>query len=281
MEGAVPGQNVAEVNGYRREAYESGGIRRDVYRGGDGPVVLLLHELPALSYRTVQLANRIRDHGYRIVMPTLVGRIQNRKPANRAERLAMDAEVALVSIRLCISREFVAVLQRRTSPITSWILQLARDEAAAHGQRRVGVIGMCLSGGFALAAAIDPLVGVAVVSQPGLPFAFAPFGWIPGQAADLGLSEADRLRLVERKDDPEFCVRAFRYTTDRISPAARLERIERELAPGATYTRIPAERHAHSVLSDATDVPTDPSAKAAIDQALASVIATLDERLKP
>jgi dienelactone hydrolase len=164
--------------------------------------------------------------------------------------------------------------------VTDFLLELARVEAAAAGRSQVGVIGMCFSGGFALATAIDPVVGVAVVSQPALPFATGPLAWIPGQAADLGLSEPDRRQLVDRKSDPGLCVRAFRYDTDRIAPAARVERIERELAPAATLTRIPATRHAHSVLTDATDVPADPTTKPAIDAALASLIATLDERLK-
>ena len=45
------------------------------------------------------------------------------------------------------------------------------------------MIGMCFSGGFALATAIDPVVGVAVVSQPALPIAVGPIKLIPGQAA--------------------------------------------------------------------------------------------------
>lgn len=278
----MPRQNVAELNGYACEPFEYGGIRHDVYRGGDaGPVVLLLHEMPSFSYRTVQLANHIRDRGYRIVMPILVGGIRNQPYRGRAGALRMGADFGVNVVRFCMSWEFVGLLQHRTSPITSWLLQLARTEADGNGQRQVGVIGMCMSGGFALATAIDPVVGVAVVSQPAVPFASGPLRWIPGQAADLGLSEVDRLRLVDRKDDADFCVRAFRFTKDSIAPAERVARIEAELAPGATLTSIPSQtRAAHSVLTDATDVAKDPSTEAAIKAALASVIATLDERLK-
>jgi len=273
--------NVAERNGYTRQTFAAGGWRHDVYRGGDGPPVLLLHEMPSFSWRTVKLANHIRKHDYRIVMPILVGGIREGPLIGWRGGLALAREFSVATLKICISREFVALLQHRTSPVTDYLLALARAEAAESGRSKVGVIGMCLSGGFALATAIDPVVGVAVTSQPALPFAMGPLGRIPGQAADLGLSESDRLALVARRDDPDFCVRALRYDTDRIAPAARVERIERELAPGATLTRIPAVRPAHSVLTDATDSGPDPSAKPALEAALASVIATLDERLKP
>jgi dienelactone hydrolase len=273
--------NVAERNGYVCEPFSAAGWRHDVYRGGDGPAVLLLHEMPSFSWRTVKLANHIRAHGYRIVMPILVGGIRDEALGSWRGGLALAAEFSANAVRICVSREFVALLQHRTSPVRDFLLALARVEAAESGRPKVGVIGMCFSGGFALATAIDPVVGAAIASQPALPFAMGPLGWIPGQAADLGLSESDRLALVGRRDDPDFCVRALRYDTDRIAPAARVERIERELAPGATLIRIPARLPAHSVLTDATDTGPDPSAGPAIKAALASVIATLDERLKP
>jgi dienelactone hydrolase len=277
----VPGPDVAERNGYACQPFAAAGWSHDVYRGGEGPAILLLHEMPSFSWRTVRLANYIRDHGYRIVMPILVGGIREGPIGGLRGGLTLAAEFTVNAAKICISREFVALLQHRTSPVTDYLLALARAEADASGRPKVGVIGMCFSGGFALATAIDPVVGVAVASQPALPFAMGPLGLIPGQAADLGLSESDRLALVARKDDPSLCVRAFRFTNDRIAPAARVERIERELSPGATLTPIAsADPAAHSVLTDATDVPKDPSTKAAIDMALASVIATLDERLK-
>jgi hypothetical protein len=101
---------------------------------------------------------------------------------------------------------------------------------------------------------------------------------IPGQAADLGMSDADHRRLVDRKDDPDFCVRALRYETDWIAPRARVERIREELGPAATLTWIPGR--GHPVLSDATDGTPRTSARRELDEALATVIATLDERLK-
>jgi dienelactone hydrolase len=273
--------NVAENNGYRCQPFEAGGISHDVYRGGEsGPVVLLLHEMPSFSWRKVRLANHIRDQGYRIVMPILVGGIRE-KPVGRVRKrvavLGAGLEFGVNLAKVCVSSQFVALLQGRTSPITVWLLELARAEAASHGQRQVGVIGMCFSGGFALAAAIDPVVGVAVVSQPALPFAVGPMKLIPGQAADLGLSKPDHDRLIGRMAEPDLCVRLFRYESDSIAPRARVQRIRDELGPAATLTLIPGR--GHPVLSNATDGEPH-GERADLDAALASVVATLDERLK-
>ena len=270
--------DAAERAGYVRQRFEAVGIAHHVYRGGDGPPVVLLHELPSISARTIALADHLRVRGFRMVMQALVGGVLD-EPTTIGRKAAVLAAFGTSTARLCVSWQFVALLQRRTSPITGWLLELARHEARAAGRPRVGVIGMCLTGGFALAAAIDPVVGVAVASQPSLPFAMGPFGWIPGQAADPGVSPADFDRLRRRRDEGDLCVRAFRYSTDRIAPARRMERLARDLAPALVYTPIPAERHAHAVLTDAVVGSPDPSAQPAVEAALESVVAVLRERL--
>jgi hypothetical protein len=94
------------------------------------------------------------------------------------------------------------------------------------------------------------------------------------------MSPRDLDRLRARRTDEDLCIRAFRYDTDRLCPAERVARIERELAPAATVTRIPATRPAHSVLTDATDCGPDPDARPSLQAALAALMTTLDERLK-
>ena len=188
--------NAAEREGYQRERFEAVGIAHDVYRAGDGPTVILLHELPSISWRTVKLAEHIRKRGFRVVMPALVGGVID-EPTTPLRKAQLGAAFVTSTLRLCISWQFVALLQRRTSPITGWLLALARDEARLSGRPKVGVIGMCLTGGFALGMAIDPVVGVAVSSQPSLPFAMKAFGKIPGQVDGPG-SLARRLRPSDR-----------------------------------------------------------------------------------
>ena len=55
-------------------------------------------------------------------------------------------------------------------PFSRWLRALAADLAARTPGPGVGVIGMCFTGGFALAAAVDDSVLASVLSQPSLPF---------------------------------------------------------------------------------------------------------------
>jgi dienelactone hydrolase len=271
-------QDAAERAGYVREDFDAVGIRHPVYRAGDGPAVILLHELPSISWRTVKLAEHIRKQGFRVVMPALIGGVCD-EPNTPIRKAKLGLAFVKSTARLCISWQFVALLQRRTSPITGWLLALAREEARTSKRPKVGVIGMCLSGGFALGMAIDPIVGVAVSSQPALPFAMKAFGKIPGQVTDPGVSPADYDRLIARREDPDFCVRAFRYTTDEIAPLERVERLARDLAPGLIFEPITAKKKAHSVLTDATDKGPDQEAQKRVEAALERVMTLLGERL--
>jgi dienelactone hydrolase len=276
--------DAAERAGYRRERFEAGGIRHYVWRGGEGPAVLLLHEMPSISWRTLALADVIRERGYRVAMPGFVNSVRA-KPTSPLETVAMTAEYARNAVALCVSWQFVVLTQKRTSPIASWLQALARHEQAASGHPLVGVIGMCFSGGFALATAIDPAVGLAVASQPALPFGMGVFGRLPGQAADAGISPVDLDRLAARAEGGEVCVRAYRYSNDKIAPRERIDVLVERLGPAITFIPIelgPDDPMSHPVLTDAATVDGDgttPAHKA--QMALDDLLAVLEERLKP
>ncbi len=81
-------------------------------------------------------------------------------------------------------------------PVARYLRALARDLNERTPGKGVGVIGMCFTGGFALAAAVDDSVLAPVMSQPSLPFPLTP-----AQRRDPGLSEKELQRVVQRATD--------------------------------------------------------------------------------
>ena len=65
-----------------------------------------------------------------------------------------------------------------TSPVAGWLRSLARDLHAELGGPGVGALGMCFTGGFALAMMVDdavaaPVPGAALDAVRGLPLPVA------------------------------------------------------------------------------------------------------------
>jgi dienelactone hydrolase len=56
-------------------ALTSGGhkITHDVYARGDGPVVVIIQELPGIGQETLALAERFVARGYKVYLPHLFG----------------------------------------------------------------------------------------------------------------------------------------------------------------------------------------------------------------
>lgn len=56
-----------------------------------------------------------------------------------------------VIARLCVSRDFALLATGRTTPLAGWLRDLARTLHDELGGPGVGAVGMCVTGGFALA----------------------------------------------------------------------------------------------------------------------------------
>jgi dienelactone hydrolase len=170
----------------------------------------------------------------------------------------------------CVSREFASWALNRTSPVIEWLRALARDLHEQCGGPGVGAIGMCFTGGFALAMAVDDTMLAPVLSQPSLPF---PVGG--ARKRSLGLSDADLDKVAART---ELCVLAMRFTNDKAVPQERFDHlrevfgdrliaIEIENRPGRENPHhIP--KMAHSVVTEhLVDEPGHPT-RDALDRVL-------------
>jgi dienelactone hydrolase len=259
----------SEVPGFDQVPYTHQGRTHPVYRAGAGPAVIVIHEIPGIHPGMLAFAQRLLQAGYRVYLPSLFGR-----PGQPATTGALVGSI----LRVCVSREF-AVLADRTSPVVTWLRALAATAHRECGGPGVGAIGMCLTGGFALAMAVEPAVWAPVVSQPGLP---APL--TARKRAAVGLDPAD-LAQVKARAHQGLCVLGLRFSADRGCPAQRFATLRRELgegfeaievdsSPGNPYG-IPAR--AHAVLTvDLVDAPGHPT-RAALDR----VLGFLDQRLHP
>jgi dienelactone hydrolase len=163
-------------------------------------------------------------------------------------------------------REFQVFAKNQSSAIVDWMRALCRHVGEARKVERVGVIGMCLSGNFALTLIAEPNVWAAVASQPSLPVR-AP-GALHMSGPEIAASRAAL--------DAKGAMRAYRFQDDRLCTSAKFSAIEGAFNDGVVrvVTRVlPGE--GHSVFTAHYDeAPASPTASA-----LAEVITYLRAQL--
>jgi dienelactone hydrolase len=251
------------LEGFTESNFTHDGVTRPVYRGGSGPGVVVVHEVPGITPLVADFGRRVVAAGFTVAMPSLVG--EPGRPVSGGYVMQSFAKV-------CISREFSSWALNRTSPVITWLRALARDLHAQAGGPGVGAVGMCFSGGFALAMAVDDELLAPVLSQPSFPM---PLG--RARANSLGLSDADLARVKDRVANENLCVLGMRFSRDRAVPDARWARYRTELGDNFIAVDIdssPGNPHgirkaAHSVLTEElVDEPGHPT-KDALDRVLA------------
>jgi dienelactone hydrolase len=250
MPGSAP---TSHLTGWVRAPFTGGGFTYDCYEKGAGPGVVLIPEIPGISPEVLGLADHLVGEGFTVVIPSLFG--QPGRPVSPGYVLPVVA-------RLCISAEFRAFAVDAKRPITAYLRAVAADLAARTPGRGVGVIGMCFTGGFALATAVDDAVLAPVVSQPGTPF---PLG--ARRKADPGVSAAELDRVVERTADG-LCVLGLRFSEDRNVPRERFATLRRRLGSAFEVIELDSSpgnpggfaKSAHSVLTgEVRETPGHPA----------------------
>jgi dienelactone hydrolase len=215
LEGWVPGEHTAS------------GVTHPTYRKGSGPGVVVVSEIPGITADVVAFAEDVVDAGFTVVLPHLFGRVPSPE----------SALAVLSSIRqACVNREFNKLRLRQTSPIADWLRSLARELHAELGGPGVGALGMCFTGGFALAMMVDESVAAPVLAQPSLPF---PLG--RARRADLNLSPTDLARVKERA--AAGCqVLGLRYASD-LAVGTRFETLSHEIGEAFIRVEFPGRKH--------------------------------------
>jgi dienelactone hydrolase len=204
----------AALADYEKFAFSDGRWTRDVYKRGSGPAVIVIHEIPGLHPLVVAFADRVAAAGMTVYCPSLFG--EPGKPASQAYAL----RTALTA--LCIRREFYFWAQDRSSPIVDWLRALARKAHADCGGKGVGAVGMCFTGGYALAMMTEPSVVAPVLSQPSMPMASkAHPGAFDATPAEVACAKA-------RFEDEDLSMIGLRFKSDKLVPDERFERYRRE-----------------------------------------------------
>ena len=260
-----------DLRDFTVEKFTFGGKERSVYVAGDGPAVIVIAEIPGITPAVAGFARRVVDRGFTVFMPHLFG-----EPGAPATPITALRSIAPA----CVSKEFTEFARRTTSPAVDWLRALAREAHERCGGPGVGAVGMCFTGGFALAMSTEPAMLAPVLSQPSLPFALGK-----ARAADLGCSDSDLLAVKERANNEGLCVLGLRFTGDRAVPAARFATLRRELGDNFIGVEIDSSpgnpwghpRMAHSVLTEnLVDEPGQPTR-----EALEQVLDFFAERLQP
>jgi dienelactone hydrolase len=226
---------------YETFDFTYGSWTRPVYRRGSGPAVIVIHEMPGLHPLVIRFADRVAAAGMTVFCPSLFG--------EPGRPVSMPYAIGTMLGTICVRREFAVWARDRSSPIVDWLRALARRAHGDCGGKGVGAVGMCFTGGFALAMMTEPAMVAPVLSQPSL-----PMGSKDGAAA-IGLSPGEIACARGRFKDEGLSVIGLRFKSDKLVPDARFETYRREFGDRFEAIELddadaaPAPIAPHSVLT--------------------------------
>ena len=209
------------------------GTTHPTYRKGSGPGVVVIHEIPGVTENVIRFADEVVAAGFTVVMPRLFG--------SEPPTPYTPPHLARSMTQVCVSKEFTKLATGETTPIAGWLRSLARELHGELGGPGVGALGMCFTGGFALAMMVDTAVAAPVLCQPSVPF---PVG--RSRAADLNLSPED-LVTVKVRAAGGCAVMGLRFTGD-VAVGSRFDTLTREL--GDAFIRVEFGGRKHSTVTE-------------------------------
>jgi len=232
----------AALSAYQKFDFTDGAWTRPVYRRGNGPAVIVIHEVPGLHPLVIRFADRVAAAGMTVFLPSLFG--EPGRPVTNGYMFSVLLKA------MCIQREFNIWSSGRSSPIVEWLRALARKAHAECGGKGVGAVGMCFTGGYALAMMTEPSVVAPVLSQPSMP---AAIGAERSAGIDASPEEVGCARQRFRNEGLSMI--GMRFKSDKGVPDARFATYRREFGDNFEAIELedkdaaPSSRAPHSVLT--------------------------------
>lgn len=237
-----------QISAYQKESFSSKIstghlITHDVYTRGEGKILVLIQELPGIGQETLALADRFVARGYKVVLPHLFGPIGKVSVAGNLFRV------------FCMRKEFKLFAKNESSPIVDWLKALCAKMKAVHKVKGVAVIGMCLTGNFAISLMAEESVLAGFASQPSLP--------LQKQGA-THISEKD-IAIIKTKLDQVGPMHCGRFEGDKLCTAEKIDLLHRQFNTDGKerikFHEMPGK--GHSILTlDFVDEEGHPTKKA-------------------
>ena len=216
-------------------------IRRDV---------IVLHEITGANAAFFQYVDTLVDEGFTVHCPVLFS-----TPLPRFPR------TLFVPFAACLGSGFTCFTRTESSRVNTWLVELA-DDIAGSEKRKLGVIGMCLTGIQPLAMLRCRSVVAPVLCQPtlptrdvrvthppastGRPISFMTISTDPELDRDLGLPPSDVDFALARVRDENMSVLLIRFQHDPIAAASRATRLVEMFKPRLELFEL--KGHYHSSL---------------------------------
>ena len=250
---------------YERTTFTHEGKERTVFRLGSGPAVVVISEMPGITPGVADFGRKVAGLGLTAVLPHLFGTPGKAGLVDTSPWKAIPYALSSI-VPTCISREFTVLATGQTSPVIAWLRALAAHEHERCGGPGVGAVGMCFTGGFALAMAADPRLLAPVLSQPSLPFSVTK-----SRRRTIDCSAADLATVKQRCTAEGLTVLGLRFTEDSFVPAERFAFLREQLGDAFVAVEIDSSKEnahgipkaAHSVLTEhLVDEPGHPTSDA-------------------
>ncbi len=202
---------------FEKEHLRIGGRDWPVYSiGGDGPPVVIAHEMDGLSRGCLVLARELAESPakHRVYLPLLFGKWNANAPSKHL-------------LGFIGGRAWGKRWQLREPDSLGGIIDeaaaLCREISQRHGGKRVTVIGSCLTGSWPVALLREPCVAGGILCQPALPM-------LPGSDTakrGLGLTGIELEASVAAAKRENKSLLGFCYLEDQFTPEAMLAKFER------------------------------------------------------
>jgi dienelactone hydrolase len=257
-----------DLSDFECDSFTFDGRTRAIFRKGPGPAVIIMAEIPGITPKVAAFARRVNGIGCTAVLPHLFG-TPGRDPLAGSKLKA--ALYGLSSIGpACVSREFATWAANRTSPVVEWLRALAAHEHERCGGPGVGAIGMCFTGGFALAMATHPSILAPALSQPSMPMPMTK-----KQKHSIDCSPGD-LDIVKGRCAAEgLQIIGMRFKSDRFVPAERFQFLREQLGDAFVAVELEdsdanpaAAMKPHSVVTEHLIDEPGQATRAALDKVL-------------